>query len=458
MTDFCSLPLPDTLLTSLADAGFTSMTPIQAQSLPLILQGNDVLAQAATGSGKTAAFALGLLATLNVSSFAPQALVLCPTRELAEQVAEAIRLLARGIGNVKVLTLCGGVPMRIQIGSLQHGAHVLVGTPGRVLDLLQQGELKLAALQTLVLDEADRMLEMGFADQIHAIIAAVPEQRQTLLFSATYPTGIAQLSKRVAPDAQRISAANDEVAVPTKITQRFYQLGDTLKGQAVNTLLLALQPGNCMVFCNTKAEAQGIAADLKAKGHSVLELHGDLEQKDRDQAMVQFINGSARVLVATDVAARGLDIAELDLVISVHMAHDLDTHTHRIGRTGRAGAEGQAVSLVGPQDDYKLRLLEDTLSAPLQLQALPVVVAAAKPLQADFVTVQLSGGKKDKLRPGDIVGALTRDGVLGVNDIGKIKLQPTWSFVAVRVPLLKHALALLNADKIKGKRFRALKL
>ena len=458
MTDFCSLPLPDTLLTSLADAGFTSMTPIQAQSLPLILQGNDVLAQAATGSGKTAAFALGLLATLNVSSFAPQALVLCPTRELAEQVAEAIRLLARGIGNVKVLTLCGGVPMRIQIGSLQHGAHVLVGTPGRVLDLLQQGELKLAALQTLVLDEADRMLEMGFADQIHAIIAAVPEQRQTLLFSATYPTGIAQLSKRVAPDAQRISAANDEVAVPTKITQRFYQLGDTLKGQAVNTLLLALQPGNCMVFCNTKAEAQGIAADLKAKGHSVLELHGDLEQKDRDQAMVQFINGSARVLVATDVAARGLDIAELDLVISVHMAHDLDTHTHRIGRTGRAGAEGQAVSLVGPQDDYKLRLLEDTLSAPLQLQALPAVVAAAKPLQADFVTVQLSGGKKDKLRPGDIVGALTRDGVLGVNDIGKIKLQPTWSFVAVRVPLLKHALALLNADQIKGKRSLALKL
>ena len=461
MTEFTALPLPTTLLSSLADAGFTSMTPIQAQSLPLILQGNDVLAQAATGSGKTAAFALGLLAKLNVSSFAPQALVLCPTRELAEQVAEAIRVLARGIGNVKVLTLCGGVPMRIQIGSLQHGAHVLVGTPGRVLDLLQQGELKLAALQTLVLDEADRMLEMGFADQLHAIVAAVPEQRQTLLFSATYPTGIVQLSKRVAPNAQRISAeagaeAADQPAA--KITQRFYQLGDTAKGQAVNTLLLALQPGNCMVFCNTKAEAQAIAADLKAKGHSVLELHGDLEQKDRDQAMVQFINGSARVLVATDVAARGLDIAELDLVISVHMAHDLDTHTHRIGRTGRAGAEGQAVSLIGPQDDYKLRLLEDTMTAPLQLQALPTPVAAAKPLQADFVTIQLSGGKKDKLRPGDIVGALTRDGVLGVNDIGKIKLQPTWSFVAVRVPLLKHALALLNADKIKGKRFRALKL
>ena len=462
MTEFSSLPLPATLLSSLADAGFTSMTPIQAQSLPLILNGEDVLAQAATGSGKTAAFALGLLAKLQVSNFAPQALVLCPTRELADQVAEAIRLLARGIGNVKVLTLCGGVPMRIQIGSLQHGAHVLVGTPGRVLDLLQQGELKLAALQTLVLDEADRMLEMGFADQLDAIIAAVPAQRQTLLFSATYPASIAQLSKRVAPNATSISAApaasTDSADAATNITQRFYQLGDTVKGQALNNLLLTLQPSNCLVFCNTKAEVQALAADLQAKGHSTLELHGDLEQKDRDQAMVQFANGSARVLVATDVAARGLDIAELDMVICVHMAHDLDTHTHRIGRTGRAGAQGQALILVGPQDDYKLRLLEDTLPAPLQLQKVPAPLAAAKPLQADFATIQLSGGKKDKLRPGDIVGALTRDGVLAAADIGPIKLQPTWSFVAVRRTLVKHALALLNADKIKGKRFRALKL
>lgn len=459
MTEFSSLPLPATLLSSLADAGFTSMTPIQQQSLPLILNGQDVLAQAATGSGKTAAFALGLLAKLQPSNFAPQALVLCPTRELADQVAEAIRVLARGIGNVKVLTLCGGVPMRIQIDSLQHGAHVLVGTPGRVLDLLQQQQLSLKAVRTLVLDEADRMLEMGFADQLHAIVAVVPKQRQTLLFSATYPSGIAQLSQRVAPDATRISAASDAAAAaPAKITQSFYQLGDAVKGQALNNLLLTLQPGNCIVFCNTKAEAQAIAADLQAKGHSVLELHGDLEQKDRDQAMVQFANGSARILVATDVAARGLDIAELDLVISVHMAHDLDTHTHRIGRTGRAGAEGQALVLAGPQDDYKLRLLEDTLPGPLHLQKVPAPLAAAKPLVSDWVTLQISGGKKDKLRPGDIVGALTRDGVLAVGDIGKIKLQPTWSFVAVRRTLVKHALALLNADKIKGKRFRAVKL
>jgi ATP-independent RNA helicase DbpA len=313
-----------------------------------------------------------------------------------------------------------------------------------------------------VLDEADRMLEMGFADQLDAIIAAVPAQRQTLLFSATYPASIAQLSKRVAPNSTSISAApaasTDSADATTNITQRFYQLGDTVKGQALNNLLLTLQPSNCLVFCNTKAEVQALAADLQAKGHSTLELHGDLEQKDRDQAMVQFANGSARVLVATDVAARGLDIAELDMVICVHMAHDLDTHTHRIGRTGRAGAQGQALILVGPQDDYKLRLLEDTLPAPLQLQKVPAPLAAAKPLQADFATIQLSGGKKDKLRPGDIVGALTRDGVLAAADIGPIKLQPTWSFVAVRRTLVKHALALLNADKIKGKRFRALKL
>ena len=461
MTDFTALPLPATLLTSLSDAGFNSMTPIQAQSLPLILNGDDVLAQAATGSGKTAAFALGLLAKLQVGNFAPQALVLCPTRELADQVAEAIRLLARAIGNVKVLTLCGGVPMRIQIGSLQHGAHVLVGTPGRVLDLLQQQQLSLKALTTLVLDEADRMLEMGFADQLDAIVAAAPKQRQTLLFSATYPASIVQLSKRVAPAAQRISVAADAstaAAPAAAITQRFYQLGDTLKGQALHNLLLTLQPSNCLVFCNTKAEVQALAADLKAKGHSALELHGDLEQKDRDQAMVQFANGSARILVATDVAARGLDIAELDLVISVHMAHDLDTHTHRIGRTGRAGAKGQALVLAGPQDDYKLRLLEDTLPGPIKLQPLPAPVASAKPLSSDWQTLQISGGKKDKLRPGDIVGALTRDGVLSAADIGPIKLQPAWSFVAVRRTLVKHALALLNADKIKGKRYRALKL
>ncbi|WP_417658537.1 ATP-dependent RNA helicase DbpA [Pseudidiomarina sp.] len=450
---FTELKLSDALLSSLQEAGFQQMTPVQALSLPVILRGEDVVVQAETGSGKTAAFALGILSKLDLSHFAPQALVLCPTRELAEQVAEAIRGLAKAMANVKVLTLCGGVPARAQVASLEHGAHVLVGTPGRILDHLSQSRIDFSKLHTLVLDEADRMLEMGFQDDLNAIVTKTPATRQSLLFSATYPKSIAQLTQRITKDASNIKVASAQ-AEP-KITQRFYDLGDTSAAQAVQQILLDQQPSNCMVFCNTKAEAQSIADKLQAKGFSALALHGDLEQKDRDQTMVQFSNGSARVLVATDVAARGLDIAELDLVISVNMAHDLDTHTHRIGRTGRAGAEGLAVTLIGAHDDYKMRLLEDSFDDLIRLQPLPHPAADRKPLQSELVTLQLSGGKKDKLRPGDIVGALTRDNKLTMADIGKIKVQANWAFVAVKTAAAKHALSLINNDKIKGKRFRA---
>lgn len=449
---FNELPLNQALLAGVEDLGFKHMTPVQALSLPNILQGSDMVVQAETGSGKTAAFALGILAKLDLPETLPQALVLCPTRELAEQVAEAIRSLAKTMPNVKVLTLCGGVPSRTQEASLEHGAHIIVGTPGRILDHLGQGRIDFNQLHTLVLDEADRMLEMGFQDDLSAIVAKTPTSRQTLLFSATYPSSIQQLSKGVSKNALHVEVAASQAQL--KITQRFYDLQDTSITYAVEQLLLTEQPSNCIVFCNTRVETQSIADQLKSKGFSALALHGDLEQKDRDQTMVQFSNGSARVLVATDVAARGLDIAELDLVISVHMAHDIDTHTHRIGRTGRAGAEGLAVTLIGSKDDYKMRLLEDTLDAPIKLLPLATATHSAKPLQAEFVTLQLSGGKKDKLRPGDIVGALTRDKTLSMNDIGKIKVQSNWAFVAVKRKLAKHAEALISNDRIKGKRFR----
>lgn len=450
---FNELKLSEALLSSLHDAGFEQMTDVQAFSLPKILRGEDVVVQAETGSGKTVAFALGVLSKLDTNSFAPQALVLCPTRELAEQVAEAIRALAKAMGNVKVLTLCGGVPARSQAASLEHGAHILVGTPGRILDHLQQERIDFASLQSLVLDEADRMLEMGFEDELKGIVAKLPAARQTLLFSATYPQGIRQLTKQITRDAEIIKVAATQTQ--TAIRQHFYQQGDTPAAPAVERILLELQPGNCMVFCTTKVETQNIADTLAANGYSAIALHGDMEQKDRDQAMVRFSNGSARILVATDVASRGLDVAELDLVISVHLAHDIATHTHRIGRTGRAGAEGLAVTLVGIKDDYRLRLLEDTLAAPVQLQPLPERKPEAKPLVAAYVTLQLNGGKKDKLRPGDIVGALTRDKQLSMDDIGKIKVQAQWAYVAVKTSKAKHALALLNNDKIKNKRFRA---
>lgn len=331
---FNELKLSEALLSSLHDAGFEQMTDVQAFSLPKILRGEDVVVQAETGSGKTVAFALGVLSKLDTNSFAPQALVLCPTRELAEQVAEAIRALAKAMGNVKVLTLCGGVPARSQAASLEHGAHILVGTPGRILDHLQQERIDFASLQSLVLDEADRMLEMGFEDELKGIVAKLPAARQTLLFSATYPQGIRQLTKQITRDAEIIKVAATQTQ--TAIRQHFYQQGDTPAAPAVERILLELQPGNCMVFCTTKVETQNIADTLAANGYSAIALHGDMEQKDRDQAMVRFSNGSARILVATDVASRGLDVAELDLVISVHLAHDIATHTHRIGRTGRA--------------------------------------------------------------------------------------------------------------------------
>ncbi|QZN91978.1 ATP-dependent RNA helicase DbpA [Idiomarina abyssalis] len=452
ITQFNQLKLAPALISRLNEIGYEQMTPVQSLSLPVILDNADAVVRANTGSGKTTAFALALLSKLNTKSFAPQALVLCPTRELAHQVAEEVRNLAKSMTNIKVLTLCGGEPSRIQTSSLEHGAHVLVGTPGRVLDHLEQRNVDLSALNTFVLDEADRMLEMGFQESLSAIVKHIPKARQTLLFSATYPKNIAALAEQVTTKATNINAIQE--AARPRIKQHFYAMNNEDSAQLVMSVLTEHQPENCLVFCNTKNEVKDILSTLQANKFSVLALHGELEQKDRDQAIIQFSNGSVRVLVATDVASRGLDIAELDLVVNVHMAHDLDTHTHRIGRTGRAGKEGMAITLVSAQDDYKMRLLEDTFAEPIQVQPAPNL-PGIKPLKATMTTLQISGGKKDKLRPGDIVGALTRDDVLSADDIGKIKLENTFGFVAVHSRLAKHALGLIGNNKIKGKKFRA---
>ena len=448
---FKQLKLPPALLTRLDEIGYQQMTLVQALSLPVTLDNADAVVRANTGTGKTTAFALTLLSKLDVKRFSPQALVLCPTRELAQQVAEEIRQLAKAMANIKVLTLCGGEPIRIQSNSLEHGAHVLVATPGRMLDHLQQNNVDFSALQTLVLDEADRMLEMGFQEALSAIISHLPSARQTLLFSATYPQNIKALAEQITARAVQICAVQEQDKA--EIEQLFYAM-DSDPAQLVMNLLSQYQPDNCLVFCNTKNQVKDIYSTLRASKFSVLALHGELEQKDREQAIIQFSNGSTRVLVATDVASRGLDIAELDLVINIHMAHDLDTHTHRIGRTGRAGKHGVAITLIAEQDDYKMRLLEDSFAKPIQLKSMPAPVNTA-PLRAKMTTLQLSGGKKDKLRPGDIVGALTKDNTLTAEDIGKIKVESTFAFVAVNSRLASQALERINNSKIKGKRFRA---
>lgn len=454
-SSFVSLQLIPELVSNLATMGYQQMTPIQAQSLPLILQGKDVIAQAKTGSGKTAAFGLGLLNKLNVKQFRIQTLVMCPTRELADQVAKEIRTLARGIHNIKVLTLCGGVPTGPQIGSLEHGAHIIVGTPGRILDHLERGRLNLSHVSTLILDEADRMLEMGFQQAIDSIIEQTPAYRQTLLFSATFPEQIQSIANSIMqnPEMIKVESTHDDSA----IEQHFYQINDKNERlQSLQLLLLQYQPQSAVVFCNTKRECQHIADELFDLGFSAKALHGDLDQRDRDRTLVQFANKSVNVLVATDVAARGLDIDALDAVFNYELAYDAEVHIHRVGRTGRAGNQGQAFSFYGNNDGYKVAMLEEVLGHSIVTEDLPADTLVNKvPYAPNMVTLLIDGGKKQKLRPGDILGALTADKSLTGDDIGKIKITDIRSFVAIKRQHSKQALTLLNKGKLKGRQFRA---
>jgi ATP-independent RNA helicase DbpA len=452
---FSSLKLHPDLLRNLESLGFETMTPIQAQSHPPILAGQDVIAQGKTGSGKTAAFGLGLLSKLDTTRFEAQSLILCPTRELADQVAKEIRRLARTTKNVKISTITGGKPFRVQAESLQHGAHMIVGTPGRVEDHLRKGTLTLESITTLVLDEADRMLDMGFQDTLDIIIEQTPKARQTLLFSATYPDEIRSIAKRVMidPVMAKVESTHDSET----IKQHFFHVGDDQdRTTALRLLLLKYRPESAVVFCNTKRDTQDVADDLRQNGFSVLALHGDLEQRDRDQTLVRFANGSIRVLVATDVAARGLDIESLDAVINFHIARDAEIHLHRIGRTGRAGSTGTAYSLISDKESYKVALLQDYLQQTIVAEALPpMALLKESPNKPAMATVLIDAGKKQKIRPGDILGALTgTNGIAGAK-VGKINIFDMRSYVAVHIDALTPAIKKLSQGKLKGRSFRA---
>ncbi|RLM12493.1 ATP-dependent RNA helicase DbpA [Gibbsiella quercinecans] len=447
---FSSLPLPAAQLANLAELGYAAMTPVQAAALPAILQGQDVRAKAQTGSGKTAAFGIGLLDGINVAQVATQALVLCPTRELADQVSKELRRLARFTQNVKILTLCGGQPMGPQLDSLVHAPHIVVGTPGRVQEHLRKKTLLLDALKLLVLDEADRMLDMGFSEAIDDVIGYTPAQRQTLLFSATYPAEIEQISARVQRNPLVVEVENAQQA--PAIAQRFYE---TRREQRPALLVAAIrhyQPSSCVVFCNTKRDCQSVFEALEAHGISALALHGDLEQRDRDQVLVRFANHSCRVLVATDVAARGLDIKELELVVNYELAFDPQVHVHRVGRTGRAGMSGAAITLCTPQEMPRANALEDYLQITLDwAPAAELNGASETPLEAEMVTLCIDGGRKAKIRPGDILGALTGEAGLTAADVGKIDMFPVHAYVAIRQASARRAVQQLKQGKIKGK-------
>ncbi|MGH8379567.1 ATP-dependent RNA helicase DbpA [Pseudomonas sp.] len=441
------------MLANLNALGYAQMTPIQAQSLPVILKGMDLIAQAKTGSGKTAAFGIGLLNPINPRYFGCQALVLCPTRELADQVAKELRRLARAEDNIKILTLCGGVSLGPQIASLEHGAHIIVGTPGRVQQHLSKGTLVLDGLNTLILDEADRMLDMGFYDAIADIIGQTPERRQTLLFSATYPAGIKQLSSAFMRNPQQVKV--EALHADSQIEQHFYEIDPGQRMDAVTKLLGHFRPQSCVAFCFTKQQCQELVEHLQAKGIAAETLHGDLEQRDRDQVLTLFANRSLSVLVATDVAARGLDIDALDMVINVELARDAEIHVHRVGRTGRAGEKGLAASLVAPSEGHRAQAIEDLQKAPLRWEQLDSLKnQGGAPLVPTMSTLCIAAGRKDKLRPGDILGALTGEAGLPGTQVGKIAIFDFQAFVAVERAVAKQALQRLNSGKIKGRSLR----
>ncbi len=448
--------LAPSLLQAVQALGYTEMTEIQAGALPLMLNSQDVLAQAKTGSGKTAAFGLALLAKLQSEQGRLQSLVLCPTRELADQVSKEIRALARFIPNVKVLSLCGGIPLRPQLASLAHEPHIVVGTPGRIQELIDKEALKLDALQSVILDEADRMMDMGFLDAVKAILKKTPNSRSTWLFSATYPEEIRAISKQFQknPTEVTVESQHDE----SVIQQLFYQVEPNDKPEAVIALLMEHQPESCLIFCNTKIDAKGLTDVLWKRGISAIELHGDLEQRDRDETLVQFANGSSRVLVATDVAARGLDIKALPMVIAYELPSDADIHVHRVGRTGRAGETGLALSLVSSREMGRTSKIEEIIGTPIAWTRLPSRGNSLSMPAPAMKTLVIDAGRQDKLRPGDVLGALTGVGGLKANQIGKIDVFATRAYVAIQSAFIDSVMQKLRAGKIKGRNFRVRKL
>ena len=454
---FSSLSLSKAQLANLTSLGYHSMTPIQAQSLPAILQGKDVIAKAKTGSGKTAAFGLGLLNKLNPRFFGVQVLVLCPTRELADQVGKEIRRLARATSNIKLVLLCGGKPIGPQVGSLAHGAHIVVGTPGRIQDHLRKSTLKLDGLTTLVLDEADRMLDMGFIDVMQDIIDQTPSSRQTLLFSATYPDTIQQISRRFQKKPLMVTVESGHQ--PSVIEQLFYEVKKHDRNDSLLALFEHYKPESTVVFCHTKKQCDEVAVWLRDHDIEALAIHGDLEQRERDQVLVRFANNSCSVLVATDVASRGLDIKLLQAVINYELPRDPDTYVHRIGRTGRAGEKGIALSLFTEAEQIRVKAIASYQKKPSIIdvpESLDRVLSFK--LQPKMVTVQLDSGRKDKLRPGDILGALTGEAGLIGSQIGKIDIFDMSSYVAIERSALRQAMNYLSEGKVKGRSIRARKV
>ncbi|MCG8473682.1 MAG: ATP-dependent RNA helicase DbpA [Desulfobacterales bacterium] len=447
---FTTLSLSSGMQKNLLSLSYKTMTPVQAATLGPLLEGEDLTVQAETGSGKTAAFGIALVHRLKLGCAGPQGLVLCPTRELAEQVAGELRRLARHLSNIKVLTLCGGAYVKPQRASLAHGAHLIVGTPGRVEQHLREGTLDLNGLSSLVLDEADRMLDAGFSESLGAILAKVPQKRQTLLFSATFPESVVSLKDAagLCGEVLRVETLTNE------ITQRFFAVSEGGKAEVIASLMERFRPDSVLCFCNTKLRCRALAEALCDHGFSALALHGGMDQKERHEVLARFENGSTPILVATDVAARGLDISGLAWVINADFAFDPEVHVHRIGRTGRAGEKGAAFTLMEPGEGFRLDAVNKLMGADFKTELFCFEEAAFKPSgPSKVVTLSINGGRKSKLRPGDILGALTKVAGLEGSEVGRIHCFDTYSYVGVAKDRAEEAVRVLSGKRIKGRRF-----
>ena len=450
---FNTLKLEKEMCDNLESLGYAQMTQIQEESLPITLENKDLIAQAKTGSGKTASFGIALLNKLDVKKFRIQSMVLCPTRELADQVAKELKQIARYKHNIKILTLCGGVPYKPQVHSLSHQAHIIVGTPGRILKHLEEESFETSNIDTLVLDEADRMLDMGFIEDINKVIDFIPKKRQTILISATYPASIENLAKDILNNPTKIVVEITHNA--NAIEQLFYEAIDEEKSENILKLFNTYKPESVLIFCNTKIACDNLADDLEASGFNPLVLHSDLDQRDRNETLVLFSNKSFPILIATDVASRGLDIDDITLVINYDLPNTTEVYTHRIGRTARAGKSGRAVSLV---NNYDLEIFEDLKNEQDLEQLLQPVSTLESTIKYNFMpqwaTLFINGGKKQKVRAGDILGALTQGIGLQKDDVGKINSLDFCSFVAIKSNLAKKACEDLGNTRIKGKYFK----
>ncbi len=440
--------IPQALLDTLSILNFSKMSEIQEKAINPILEGKDILAQSKTGSGKTLAFGIPAVMQTDTGNNKPQTIIITPTRELAEQIAVELRKVAAYKANLKILTLYGGVPLRAQAESLAKGAHILIGTPGRIQDHLAKETLVLNDIKTLVLDEADRMLDMGFYDEIVKIASNMPRAKQTLLFSATFPEKIEKLAKALLKSPLSIKV--DTLIAEDKIDEIVYETNDKFK--TLTALIQSYKPESLLIFCNTKAEVMALTDKLYSHGHSVIDIHGDLDQRERNESVLLFSNASKRILVATDVASRGLDIKDIALVINYDLPFDKEVYTHRIGRTGRADAKGIALSLYGNNESEKCSYIT---SSARKGEMKDLRVDARFKMQSDFDTLGINGGKKTKLRAGDILGTFCKEIGIDNKHIGKITITETRSYVALHHTVIEKVFKALKKTTIKKKRYVA---